>query len=88
MPPIYGLFGPYMVDYEVEGIIMLENLSREQLEAMLDAELEKSDIDVNTDLVGRILEILDPTEPDPVAKAQVWARIQAAMQQREEDHHG
>jgi len=67
---------------------MLENLSREQLEAMLDAELEKSDIDVNTDLVGRILEILDPSEPDPVAKAQGWARIQAAMQRQEEGHHG
>lgn len=67
---------------------MLENLSREQLEALLDAELEKSDIDINADLVGRILEILDPTEPDPVAKAQVWARIQAAMRQREEDSRG
>ena len=67
---------------------MLENLSREQLEALLDAELEKSDIDIDADLVGRILEILDPTEPDPVAKAQVWARIQAAVQRQEEDHHG
>ena len=67
---------------------MLENLSHEQLEALLDAELEKSDIDINVDLVGRILEILDPTEPDPVAVAQGWARIEAAMRQREEDHNG
>ena len=67
---------------------MLENLSHEQLEALLDAELEKSDIDINADLVSRILEILDPSEPDPVAKAQVWARIEAAMQRQEEDHHG
>lgn len=67
---------------------MLENLSHEQLEALLDAELEKSDIDIDADLVGRILEILDPSEPDPVAMAQGWARIQAAMQQREEDRNG
>lgn len=67
---------------------MPENLSHEQLEALLDAELEKSDIDIDADLVGRILEILDPTEPDPVAKAQVWTRIQATMRRQEEDHHG
>lgn len=67
---------------------MLENLSHEQLEALLDAELEKSDIDIDADLVGRILEILDPTEPDPVTVAQGWARIEAAMRQREEDSRG
>lgn len=67
---------------------MLENLSRAELEALLDAELEKSDIDIDGALVSRILEILDPTEPDPVAKAQVWARIQVAMRQREEDSRG
>lgn len=67
---------------------MLENLSRAELEALLDAELEKSDIDIDGALVSRILEILDPTEPDPVAKAQVWTRIQATMRRQEEDHHG
>ena len=67
---------------------MLENLSHEQLEVLLDAELEKSDLDIDADLVGRILEILDPTEPDPAVAAKVWARIEAAMSLREEDSRG